>query len=237
MREENIRRNADFLASLGLGPGAAPVVPGRSAKGKRKRPKAPAAAKSSAAVPVRRSSRRTRSTVHYSEEALAGGQAAAGGSVDRAADADVEEEQEPEPEVDYDDSAVLKYVLGGSGERGAAGDAGGVSAIDDICGLDLAVPEPLTCPAGLDRLYTLCFSSAPADAALQRARVTAADGPDSGKLVVITGAGSGIGEQTALAFGARGPTVLCTAIDPMCTVPGVWCHVPLRVGKFDDSSI
>ena len=166
MREENIRRNADFLASLGLGPGAAPVVPGRSAKGKRKRPKAPAAAKSSAAVPVRRSSRRTRSTVHYSEEALAGGQAAAGGSVDRAADADVEEEQEPEPEVDYDDSAVLKYVLGGSGERGAAGDAGGVSAIDDICGLDLAVPEPLTCPAGLDRLYTLCFSSAPADAAL-----------------------------------------------------------------------
>ena len=49
---------------------------------------------------------------------------------------------------------------------------------------------------------------------LARARVQAGGGPDAGKLVVITGAGSGIGRETALAFGARGATVLCTDIDP-----------------------
>ncbi len=77
---------------------------------------------------------------------------------------------------------------------------------------------PLLGHAPLTARYLKAFiehiEGAPADAALQRARVTAADGPDSGKLVVITGAGSGIGEQTALAFGARGATVLCTDIDP-----------------------
>lgn len=49
---------------------------------------------------------------------------------------------------------------------------------------------------------------------LARARVRPDAGPDAGKLVVITGAGSGIGRETALAFGARGATVLCTDIDP-----------------------
>ncbi len=77
---------------------------------------------------------------------------------------------------------------------------------------------PLLGHAPLTARYLKAFidhiEGAPADAALRRARVTAGGGPDSGKLVVITGAGSGIGEQTALAFGARGATVLCTDIDP-----------------------
>ncbi|MFP1677356.1 SDR family oxidoreductase [Alloalcanivorax sp. C16-2] len=55
---------------------------------------------------------------------------------------------------------------------------------------------------------------APESARLARARVRADAGPDAGKLVVITGAGSGIGRETALAFGERGATVLCTDIDP-----------------------
>ncbi|MDX1803914.1 MAG: SDR family oxidoreductase [Alcanivorax sp.] len=60
------------------------------------------------------------------------------------------------------------------------------------------------------------IDGAPASGALQRARLTAgADSarPDCGKLVVITGAGSGIGRETALAYGRRGAQVLCTDID------------------------
>ena len=68
--------------------------------------------------------------------------------------------------------------------------------------------------AGYLKAFIDHIEGAPADEALRRARVTADHGPDSGKLAVITGAGSGIGEQTALAFGARGATVLCTDIDP-----------------------
>ncbi|GAA5132372.1 SDR family oxidoreductase [Alloalcanivorax gelatiniphagus] len=58
------------------------------------------------------------------------------------------------------------------------------------------------------------IEGAPESARLARARVRPNAGPDAGKLVVITGAGSGIGRETALAFGGRGATVLCTDIDP-----------------------
>lgn len=57
------------------------------------------------------------------------------------------------------------------------------------------------------------IEGAPAGEALRRARLTWERKVDSGKLVVITGAGSGIGRETALAFGERGATVLCTDID------------------------
>ncbi|SOC24268.1 short-subunit dehydrogenase [Alloalcanivorax xenomutans] len=67
--------------------------------------------------------------------------------------------------------------------------------------------------AGYLREFIAHIEGAPESPSLQRARVPAAPQPDSGKLVVITGAGSGIGEATALAFGARGATVLCTDID------------------------
>lgn len=54
----------------------------------------------------------------------------------------------------------------------------------------------------------------PAAGGLKRSRLVAGQGEDAGKLVVITGAGSGIGRETALAFGERGATVLCTDLDP-----------------------
>ncbi|ASK35774.1 short chain dehydrogenase [Alcanivorax sp. N3-2A] len=57
------------------------------------------------------------------------------------------------------------------------------------------------------------LEGAPASQALRRARVTRDQKEHSGKLVVITGSGSGIGRETALAFGERGATVLCTDID------------------------
>ncbi|PNE01470.1 short chain dehydrogenase [Alcanivorax sp. MD8A] len=55
----------------------------------------------------------------------------------------------------------------------------------------------------------------PASAQLKRAKVdaNAHHGPDTGKVALITGAGSGIGRETALAFGRRGATVLCTDIN------------------------
>ncbi|EKF74524.1 short chain dehydrogenase [Alcanivorax hongdengensis A-11-3] len=52
----------------------------------------------------------------------------------------------------------------------------------------------------------------PASGALQRARLNGPRRQDSGRLVVITGAGSGIGRETALAYGRRGAQVLCTDI-------------------------
>lgn len=56
---------------------------------------------------------------------------------------------------------------------------------------------------------------APASGPLQRSEVTAGQlkGLDSGKRVVITGAGSGIGRETALAFARRGALVVCTDIN------------------------
>ena len=59
------------------------------------------------------------------------------------------------------------------------------------------------------------IDGAPASGPLQRSEVTGTNpkGPDSGKRVVVTGAGSGIGRETALAFGRRGALVLCTDIN------------------------
>ena len=59
------------------------------------------------------------------------------------------------------------------------------------------------------------IDGAPASGPLQRSEVTGTKpkGPDSGKRVVVTGAGSGIGRETALAFGRRGALVLCTDIN------------------------
>ena len=59
------------------------------------------------------------------------------------------------------------------------------------------------------------IEGAAASGPLQRSKVTAgqATGPDSGKRVVVTGAGSGIGRETALAFGRRGGLVVCTDIN------------------------
>ncbi len=59
------------------------------------------------------------------------------------------------------------------------------------------------------------IDGAPASGPLQRSEVTGKQrkGPDSGKRVVITGAGSGIGRETALAFARRGALVVCTDIN------------------------
>ncbi|MGK0402095.1 SDR family oxidoreductase [Alcanivorax borkumensis] len=59
------------------------------------------------------------------------------------------------------------------------------------------------------------IEGAPAAGPLQRSKVTTSHptGPDSGKRVIITGAGSGIGRETALAFARRGALVVCTDIN------------------------
>jgi NAD(P)-dependent dehydrogenase (short-subunit alcohol dehydrogenase family)/pimeloyl-ACP methyl ester carboxylesterase len=53
----------------------------------------------------------------------------------------------------------------------------------------------------------------PASRELARSRVGAGRGALSGKLAVVTGAGSGIGRASALAFAAQGADVLCVDID------------------------
>ena len=54
---------------------------------------------------------------------------------------------------------------------------------------------------------------APETPALKRARVRGARRPHSGKLVVITGAGSGIGRETALAYAEAGADTVCVDLD------------------------
>lgn len=51
-------------------------------------------------------------------------------------------------------------------------------------------------------------------AMLKRARVTDSRKPYSGKLAIVTGAGSGIGRETALALAARGAEVIAADINP-----------------------
>ena len=52
-----------------------------------------------------------------------------------------------------------------------------------------------------------------ASPSLARSKVTQDDGDFNGKLVVVTGAGSGIGRETALAFAAEGAEVICADIN------------------------
>jgi NAD(P)-dependent dehydrogenase (short-subunit alcohol dehydrogenase family)/pimeloyl-ACP methyl ester carboxylesterase len=70
---------------------------------------------------------------------------------------------------------------------------------------------------------------------LARARVREKLRPDEGKLVLITGAGSGIGQQTALAFARRGAEIVVADISPegaevtqaLCVSEGATVHVEL----------
>jgi NAD(P)-dependent dehydrogenase (short-subunit alcohol dehydrogenase family)/pimeloyl-ACP methyl ester carboxylesterase len=71
-------------------------------------------------------------------------------------------------------------------------------------------------PAAVARFVTEFvehIEGAPAGRELARARVGVARRPLEGKLALVTGAGSGIGRATALAFAAEGADVLCVDID------------------------
>jgi NAD(P)-dependent dehydrogenase (short-subunit alcohol dehydrogenase family)/pimeloyl-ACP methyl ester carboxylesterase len=68
---------------------------------------------------------------------------------------------------------------------------------------------------------------------LARSRVRERRRPDEGKLVLITGAGSGIGQRTAIAFARRGADIVIADIAPegasetqaLCRAEGVEAHV------------
>jgi NAD(P)-dependent dehydrogenase (short-subunit alcohol dehydrogenase family)/pimeloyl-ACP methyl ester carboxylesterase len=57
------------------------------------------------------------------------------------------------------------------------------------------------------------LAGVPAGRELRRARITAEPTPFAGRLVLVTGAGSGIGRSTALAFAAAGADILAVDID------------------------
>jgi NAD(P)-dependent dehydrogenase (short-subunit alcohol dehydrogenase family)/pimeloyl-ACP methyl ester carboxylesterase len=75
---------------------------------------------------------------------------------------------------------------------------------------------PRTHPAAIaDRVteFVAHLAGAPAGRELRRARVSNRHAPFAGRLVLVTGAGSGIGRSTALAFAAAGADVLAADID------------------------
>jgi NAD(P)-dependent dehydrogenase (short-subunit alcohol dehydrogenase family) len=74
----------------------------------------------------------------------------------------------------------------------------------------LAEPQQL---AAWLREFTQHLAGAQASRALQQARVRAHAGPFAGKLVLVTGAGSGIGRATLLEFAAQGASVLAADIN------------------------
>jgi NAD(P)-dependent dehydrogenase (short-subunit alcohol dehydrogenase family) len=74
----------------------------------------------------------------------------------------------------------------------------------------LAEPQQL---AAWLREFTQHLAGAQASRALQQARVRANAGPFAGKLVLVTGAGSGIGRATLLEFAAQGASVLAADIN------------------------
>jgi len=83
---------------------------------------------------------------------------------------------------------------------------------------DLALRHwaPRTHPALIARMvgeFVDHVDGAPAPRTLARARVGSGEPPMTGQLTLVTGAGSGIGRATALAFGEQGADVLCVDID------------------------
>ncbi len=75
---------------------------------------------------------------------------------------------------------------------------------------------PRTHPAAIaDRVTEFVdhLSGGPAGRELRRAKVSSRHAPFAGRLVLVTGAGSGIGRSTALAFAAAGADVLAADID------------------------
>ncbi|HUE94045.1 SDR family oxidoreductase [Pseudomonas sp.] len=74
----------------------------------------------------------------------------------------------------------------------------------------LAEPQQL---AAWLREFTAHLDGAQASRALQQAKVRAGAAPFAGKLVIVTGAGSGIGRATLLEFAEQGATVLAADIN------------------------